>query len=342
MAKAFKDAKKADPTVDSSGKMCLHLQRVIRGMKNNDPSVKSQQCIPFEVLQAMVMRPTSQPIEVALHQLLILGFFFAMRSCEYLDVDNSYFKKQKDDTDRNYNSKKGKERRTAPLCPRNFIFKKNHRVLRHDDPNIIYADTVTIIFEFQKKEDRDDPVTQSRTGHPLFCPVVAAAHIVMRMMEMVKKGELKEKDYWNTPIFAYTTSKGKRGVVKAWIARKMLRDFIGQGEYADLGLDPDRLGLHSIRASAAMAMYLNKVPVYTIMLLGRWSSDAFLRYIRKQVEEFGQNVASLMIENPRYHQIIPRSRDDPGTHNPNSFTANMGMGRNGREINRNSFAVWGA
>ena len=41
-----------------------------------------------------------------------------------------------------------------------------------------------------------------------------------------------------------------------------------------------------------MAMCLNDVPVFTIMIMGHWSSDAFLRYIRKQVEQFSHNVAS--------------------------------------------------
>jgi hypothetical protein len=40
-----------------------------------------------------------------------------------------------------------------------------------------------------------------------------------------------------------------------------------------------------------MAMFLAKVPVYTIMLLGRWSSDDFLRYIRKQVKEFSKGIS---------------------------------------------------
>jgi hypothetical protein len=40
-----------------------------------------------------------------------------------------------------------------------------------------------------------------------------------------------------------------------------------------------------------MAMYLGECPVYTVMLIGRWSSDAFLRYIRKQVMEFSHNVS---------------------------------------------------
>ena len=38
-----------------------------------------------------------------------------------------------------------------------------------------------------------------------------------------------------------------------------------------------------------MDVFLGECPVYTIMLIGRWSSDAFLRYIRKQVEQFSHN-----------------------------------------------------
>ena len=53
-----------------------------------------------------------------------------------------------------------------------------------------------------------------------------------------------------------------------------------------IGFQKGEIGTHSIRSGAAMAMYLGEIPVYTIMMLGRWSSDAFLRYIRKQVEQF--------------------------------------------------------
>ncbi len=69
---------------------------------------------------------------------------------------------------------------------------------------------------------------------------------------------------------------------------------------AVLGFTEDQIGLHSARSGAAMAMYLAGVPVFTIMLLGRWSSDAFLRYIRKQVKEFSNGVSSKMIQNESF------------------------------------------
>ncbi len=55
-----------------------------------------------------------------------------------------------------------------------------------------------------------------------------------------------------------------------------LRAHVAAMGRARLGFGPLEIGTHSIRSAAAMSMFLADVPVYTIMLLGRWSSDAFL------------------------------------------------------------------
>ena len=62
-----------------------------------------------------------------------------------------------------------------------------------------------------------------------------------------------------------------------------------------LGLKAKEVVVHSIRLGVAMPMYLGKCPVYTIMIIVRWSSDGFLLYIRKQVEQFSHNVSISMI-----------------------------------------------
>ena len=99
-----------------------------------------------------------------------------------------------------------------------------------------------------------------------------------------------------------------------------------------LGFKISEIGTHSIRSGAAMAMYLDDVPVYTIMLIGRWSSDAFLRYIRKQVEQFSHNVSRRMIKNqhfthvPTYNPTI--SHLDPRQRNHcDNFQTRRNMGR---------------
>ena len=107
------------------------------------------------------------------------------------------------------------------------------------------------------------------------------------------------------------------------------------------GLLPEDTGLHSNRASSAMAMYMARVVQSTIMELGRWSSDAFLRYIRKQVAEFSIGVSEKMIQHRAYYHVPEAAHDDPRTHNSMAATANYGMGANGATINQNVFSVWG-
>jgi hypothetical protein len=68
-----------------------------------------------------------------------------------------------------------------------------------------------------------------------------------------------------------------------------------------LGFTADQIELHSARSGAAMAMVLAGVPVFTVMLLGRWSSDAFLCYIRKQVKEFSRGRHSPSHHSPPIH-----------------------------------------
>ena len=70
-----------------------------------------------------------------------------------------------------------------------------------------------------------------------------------------------------------------------------------------LGFTKDDVGAHSPRASLAMLMYLAKEPVYTIMLVGRWNSDAFLAYIEKQIREFTKGVSTSMLSHETFTNI---------------------------------------
>jgi hypothetical protein len=72
---------------------------------------------------------------------------------------------------------------------------------------------------------------------------------------------------------------------------------------AHLGISREEIGTHSIRLGAAMATYLGECPVHTIMLIGQWSSNAFIWYIRKQVMEFNHNVSKGMLTFQNYHHV---------------------------------------
>jgi hypothetical protein len=202
----------------------------------------------------MFERPVSHlAIFLVFHQLMLLGFFFAMRSCE--------------------NFKVAGERQTHPKRKRNMVIRKDGRILPHSLPRLHLADTIAITFEYQKHDKRNDTVTQWRTGDSTYCLVVVSAAMVRQLEAM----GASESDF----IYKFKGDNGRTRDFDSATALRMLRGFISSVDFKGLGLDSKRIGLHSLRSLAAMAMYLNSVPVYTITLLGRWSSDAFLRYIRK-------------------------------------------------------------
>jgi hypothetical protein len=83
-----------------------------------------------------------------------------------------------------------------------------------------------------------------------------------------------------------------------------------------------------------MALFLAKAEVSKIMLIGRWSSDAFLAYIRPQVDEWTSGMSEAIISvDDFHHQPLPapntplvdcRHPDHPlMTHDPRSFSSNQ-------------------
>ena len=52
-----------------------------------------------------------------------------------------------------------------------------------------------------------------------------------------------------------------------------------------------------------MAMFLLGISTIVIQHVGRWSSKAFLEYIRKQVESFTAGVAQSMLRYEHFHHL---------------------------------------
>jgi hypothetical protein len=74
-----------------------------------------------------------------------------------------------------------------------------------------------------------------------------------------------------------------------------------------------------------MSMFLSGTPVYTIMLIGRWSSDAFMRYSRKQVLATSHGISARMLTYEDFFMIpdfVHNSADgDLRTHNRNNLAS---------------------
>jgi hypothetical protein len=253
-------------------------------MTNNDPPEKPQQALSAEVIERLEALSTTET-DQNIASLLIVGYFFAMRSCEYCTVQGS--------------------RRTKTIRLKGIRFFLGRRELPHNSPLLHKATSVTLLFEFQKNDSRNETVTAHRTYHRKMCPVLQLVAIVRRIRALPGTTD-------DTPINAYwCQSSGKLQFFKADHILRRLRlavDIMGKDK---LGFTSAEVGLHSLRSGAAMSMYLQGIPVYVIMLLGRWSSDAFLRYIRRNVQEFSAGVSQKMIANPLFYTVPAANLEDP-------------------------------
>ncbi len=59
-----------------------------------------------------------------------------------------------------------------------------------------------------------------------------------------------------------------------------------------------------------MAMNLGGVPIFAIMMIGRWSSDIFMKYIRRQIEQFTFNVSTKMLMMQHFRHVPVHSPID--------------------------------
>ncbi len=150
--------------------------------------------------------------------------------------------------------------------------------------NLHQADVMKIIFESQKTEKKNQSVFHHCTNHPILCPIKIWASIIQRILKIPGSSP-------NTTINTILLANGSKQYLSNNFLINKLRlavRMIGQDE---LGFTPAEIGLHSLCSGAAMAMFLAGIPTSTIKLMGRWASEAFMDYIRPQVEKFSSLIS---------------------------------------------------
>ena len=229
--------------------------RQYRAFKNSNPSPEQQKAIPVCVIAEVVKKRVTET-QRATGQLAVGGFFFACRSCKCFKVSQA------------------EKKRTDILrlsCIRLF---KNDRNMHHSHLYLEYADCVSITFERQKKDERNDTVTQLASEHISLCPPRQCAALV----EMIRKYPGATDD---TPVSAVWRNNRMEHITSKQMTAAF-RDATTATEEDKLGFKAAHVGTHSIRSGAAMAMCLGECPVYTITMIGCWSSDAVLIEIHQK------------------------------------------------------------
>ena len=288
----------------------------LKACDNGDPPKKQQRAITPQLLRFMYERAgcgagelhDSESAIVA--EIAIVAYFYAMRSCEITSTPNPG--------------------RTKITRLRGITFRDpSHKVLNHTTSDLLSARRVTVTFENQKNGLKNDRRTHERTGDPVMCPVLRLASLVERVRRNVP---LSGAD---TPVNSTYTDRTHSQVTGATLRRHLRLACTLGGGSATFGYDATEIGTRSLRSGAAMGLFLMNHPVAKIMILGRWSSEAFLDYIRPQVLEWTNQMSSDMIWNNSFFDASDDRRDnnaDPRTRRAKPITTADGSKKNASKL----------
>jgi hypothetical protein len=154
------------------------------------------------------------------------------------------------------------------------------------------------------------------------CPVKACISLIIRARSAIKNPSLLP----NIPINIVFDHKRTKQLPSDLFLKTICHTAKDMGSDR-LGFGPEEVGTHSNRSGGAMSMFLSSTPVYTIMLIGRWSSDTFMRYIRKQVIASSHGIFKKMLTYEELFTIsdfVHNTADsDLCTHNPNNLASTI-------------------
>jgi hypothetical protein len=278
LAAAFRDNFKLSPLhVPDGSRLLPSFTALFKALDNiGDPPNRQRAITPKFLRYLHRLGSTGPPKACAIDHavdLLIAGFFFATRPCEIVRTKNP-----------------GK---TKTLELRDIIFRDcARRIIPHDDPRLLQrAEFVTVTWRNQKNGKRLDSRTQRRTRDLLLCPALRLGRAVQRVLRSVPNATP------HTLICAlYNPNTKQTTHLQDEFTLNLLRSTCAMfGGKSTFGFHPHEIGNRSIRSGAAMALFLKDHSTAKIMILGRWSSDAFLVYIRPQVLEWTNNMSRDMI-----------------------------------------------
>jgi len=312
LASAFRDRFRRSPLHLQDSKNYLpSLRRLFQAFDQLSPPPNRQRAVTPKLLRKLRhLRHDHDPAKTHAVDLIVGAFFFAMRACEYVKTPV-----------------KGHTKIIRLRC---IVFRDRKRnIVPHSHPHLTNrSQFVTITFEDQKNKLKFDIRTQRRTNHPFLCPIRRWSSAVKRVLSTVHDAN---KD---TPICATPDFSGKQIYITSSFTLNLLRSSCKRfGGKPKFGFAPDEIGNKSIRSGAAMALFLNNHSTAKIMILGRWSSDAFLVYIRPQVLEWTNNMSSDMInfddflDMTFYDRTSPRNSTLPKHRPQNGLSSKLKLPR---------------
>ena len=276
----------------------LPVARLIEGYRREDPPSTPQLALPIAVPEQCLKagRQSNNPYLKAIGELSIIAFYYLLRVGEYTKPRMAI-----------YNGKTKRATRTIQFSVGNVGFFKDGKVLpRRSKLNLLLqADSCTLKITNQKNGRMGETIHQFAIDSE-YCPVKALAN---RVHHILNNGGTTD----NLICEVYDKKTNKWNMVTSKAMLTNIRQAVHDLNLAQSGINPDLIGVHSLRAGGAMALKLQGASDTTIMKIGRWTSLTFLQYIHNQIAHLNKNISLQMSKRIKFQNIAAIEKPDQQT-----------------------------
>jgi hypothetical protein len=152
------------------------------------------------------------------------------------------------------------------------------------------ATSVSYTFTTQKNGTRDKKLVQGLSGDSKCCPITATARRIKYHRAKNSKQTVSVASYYRA--HRRTNIRGK--AITDTLRHAMTVN------YHRIGIHANEISARSLRAGGAMAMMCSKIDLNNIRMMGRWHSDAMMRYLHVQTQPIVKRYAAKMFNNGTY------------------------------------------
>ena len=308
--KGISDLGYGDPGVQvGSSKLHPLLSDFKRAMERQDDPSSRAYPVNLVIIRAMFAELNFDHFDQGRQQqsicdLTVVAFFWLLRPCEYLGTKRE----------------KGETRSTAFRLCDVHLHHRTGRVCNAADPNAPLNDAndvanftfASLTFVDQKNAVRGEQVGHRATADPLICPVKAIARLCLHLREMMDLIDDYEDASETALYWHFNHYRDKWYKTKSECMTKAIR--IGaRATHHIHNIDPKLFTTKGLRPGGATALLCAGVDKDAIQLLGRWKSDAMLRYLRIQANSYTHHYSQKMFDAGDY-TFSPQSdpsRDAP-------------------------------
>ena len=272
----------ADPRLPPiDGKIDFRLRRQKRSWKKGDAPPRRVKPCPITIVMWLLRRAYESTIpivaDMTMADMICVAFFFLLRPGEYTGTTS-------DDAAFTLND--------VYL----YLGKRKLSLATASDTELRAATSCALHFTTQKNLRKGDVIAQSCSSDPRCCPVKALVRIVLR-----HRAHFTHKNIpfdGTVPLASYYFNN-RRLRIKSVTVTEHIRE-AARACFADTGINAEDLTARSLRAGGAMALLCGRCSADQIKLIGRWHSDAMMRYLHQEAQPVLQQLAKKMFNNGSY------------------------------------------